>query len=83
MSNTTRGGTSHRLKILHGQLQTLIEMSADESQDCVAFLTQLKAVKSGVNAVIKKVAEESLYKCTHKGKPQEDELKRIIASLVE
>jgi DNA-binding FrmR family transcriptional regulator len=65
-----------RLRNLVGQLEAVIRLR-DSGVACEEQLTQLKAVRAGVSAVMQKVIENELAQCTKAG--QKD---KIVAKLV-
>lgn len=67
-----------RLNIIIGQLNGLKKTLAKGRYDCSAFITQIKATKAGLDAVLEKILEEQLDRClkTTKSKP---EVKKIFS----
>lgn len=67
-----------RLNIIIGQLNGLKKSLANGRYDCSLLITQIKATKSGLDAVLEKVLEEQLDRClkTVKSKP---EVKKIFS----
>ncbi len=66
-----------RINIIIGQLTALKKAIANGKSDCASMITQIKATKSGLDAVMEKVLEEQLDRClkTVKSKP---EVKKIF-----
>ncbi|HNW55762.1 MAG TPA: metal-sensitive transcriptional regulator [bacterium] len=66
-----------RINIIIGQLNALKKAIAGGKADCSSVITQIKATKSGLDAVMEKVLEEQLDRClkTVKSKP---EVKKIL-----
>jgi DNA-binding FrmR family transcriptional regulator len=67
-----------RLNIIIGQLNGLKKTLAKGRYECSALITQIKATKAGLDAVLEKVLEEQLDRClkTAKSKP---EVKKIFS----
>ena len=67
-----------RLNIIIGQLNGLKKTLAKGRYDCYALITQIKATKAGLDAVLEKILEEQLDRClkTTKSKP---EVKKIFS----
>lgn len=66
-----------RINIIIGQLNGLKKTLASGRYECSALITQIKATKSGLDAVMEKVLDEQLDRClkTVKSKP---EVKKIF-----
>jgi DNA-binding FrmR family transcriptional regulator len=52
-----------RINNVIGQLEGAKKMLADERRDCFALLTQLKAAKSGLSALMEKLVGKELDHC--------------------
>lgn len=53
---------SHRLKRIQGQLRAVLRM-LDEEKDCKEVITQLSAIRAGVDRTIGIIAMENLLSC--------------------
>jgi DNA-binding FrmR family transcriptional regulator len=73
--------SEQRLNIIIGQLNGLKKTLAGGHYDCSALITQIKATKAGLDAVLEKTLEEQLDRClkTAKSKP---EVKKIFSQAV-
>jgi DNA-binding FrmR family transcriptional regulator len=75
MANNFFSGTrtpEQRLNIIIGQLNSLKKVISDDRYDCSSLITQIKATKAGLDAVLEKVLSEQLDRClkTAKSKPE-------------
>jgi len=59
-----------RINIIIGQLTALKKAIANGKSDCSSVITQIKATKSGLDAVMEKVLEEQLDRCLKTVKEQ-------------
>ena len=62
MGQTTSNQLKNRLRRVDGQLQGILKM-VDEGRDCQDILTQLAAVRSGVERVMGVVVAENVKQC--------------------
>lgn len=74
-----------QINVLKGQLEGIRKMIENE-EDCTAIITQLKAVKSGLNKASKQIISLKLQDClmaagNKKGKINQKELEEILTSL--
>jgi len=70
-----------RLNIIIGQLNGLKKAIGQSNYECSALITQIKAVKAGLDAVLEKILEEQLDRCLKatKAKP---EVKKIFNQVI-
>ena len=70
-----------RINIIIGQLNGLKKVLAKRQYDCSALITQIKAARSGLDAVLEKILEEQLDRClkTTKSKP---EVKKLFSQII-
>ena len=83
-TNNSLGGSrtpEQRLNIIIGQLNGLKKTISQSNYECSALITQIKAVKAGLDAVLEKILEEQLDRClkTTKAKP---EVKKIFNQVI-
>lgn len=69
-----------RLRNLIGQLEAIVRLH-EQGVACEEQLTQLKAVRAGVNAVMQKVIEGELANCA-KAAEKEKVVAKLVAELV-
>jgi len=71
-----------RINNIIGQLQGVDRM-IDGKKDCLAILTQMKAIKSAISALSYKFIEEEFNSCvTRQPKDKNAQLKKIFKELV-
>lgn len=69
---TTKESLVRSLNIVQGQIGGITKM-IDEEQDCIKILTQMKAIKAGLNRISEDLAKNQLLFCMNKIKPDEKE----------
>jgi len=69
-----------RIRNLVGQLEAVVRMR-DSGVRCDEQLTQLKAVRAGVNAVMQKIIEKELAQCT-KFAEKKQVMAKLFAELI-
>lgn len=62
--------TKSRIKRMEGQLRGILRMM-EEGQDCKDVITQLSAVRSGVDRTIGVIVSENLVNCVKKAEGNE------------
>ena len=67
---------ANRLKRIEGQLRAVRRMM-DEGEDCKSIITQLSAVRSGVDRAIGVVVTENLVQCMQET-PDEGEKNELV-----
>ena len=67
----------NRLKRVEGQVRAVIRMM-EEEQDCKDVITQLSAVRSGVDRTIGVIVAANLVECVRKAEGEDDEADRLI-----
>ncbi len=78
----SRGGVEHRLKIVRGHLERVIEM-VEKGDYCIDILTQSQAVQAALKKVDALILENHLKTCVAdsvKGTPEERD--RAIAEVM-
>lgn len=65
-----------RVQNIIGQLEGILRLRKNKSA-CESILVQLKAVRSGINAVIQKTVEEELSHCAKNEEKQERVIKLL------
>mgnify|MGYP000967570662 CR=1 FL=1 len=70
-----------RLNIIIGQLNGLKKTISQADYDCSALITQIKAVKAGLDAVLEKILEEQLDRCLKATKAR-PEVKKIFNQVI-
>lgn len=55
--------TEQRINNIIGQLEGIKKMSSNKSHDCLAVVTQLKAVRSATASLMDAVIKEEFSKC--------------------
>lgn len=73
---------SQRIKNIVGQLEGVDKMLQAQQPDCLKVLTQLKAARAGVSALMEKYLEAELSGCLCQTKGRDGEqLKKIFAEM--
>ena len=74
--------TQQLINNLAGQLKGINRM-IKENKDCLSVITQLKAVKSGLNTVMNKYMEDNFKDCLKKGvKPREQKrIEKLVSEI--
>lgn len=72
-----------RINNVIGQLEAIKRMIESEETDCFKVLTQMKAAKSGMTAVMQRFIDEQFSSCASYFGTQEDKdkMKKLIAEL--
>ncbi len=68
---------SHRLKRIEGQLRGVLRMM-EEEQDCKEVITQLSAVRSGVDRTIGVIVTNNLMDCVVNAEGDEAQLNTVV-----
>lgn len=63
--------TKSRLKRIEGQMRGILRMM-EEGQDCKDVITQLSAVRSGVDRTIGVIVSENLVSCVREAEGDEE-----------
>ncbi|WP_455660725.1 metal-sensitive transcriptional regulator [Pradoshia sp.] len=71
----------NRLSRIEGQLRGIQRMM-DEGKDCQEVITQLSAVRSGVERTIGVIVSENLVECVRAAEGNEDQVNESIAEAV-
>ena len=71
----------NRLSRMEGQLRGIQRMM-DEGKDCQDVITQLSAVRSGVERAIGLIVSENLVECVRAADGNEDQVNESIAEAV-
>lgn len=69
-----------RINILIGQLESIKKRLADKKTECGALMIQLKAVKSGLSALMEEVLAVE-FECCLKG-GQKEKIKKIFKEII-
>ena len=73
---------SHRLQRIEGQLRAVLRMM-DEEKDCKEVITQLSAIRSGVDRTIGVIATENLLSCIQKAERDEARVNEVVKKAME
>lgn len=73
--------TKSRLKRIEGQIRGILRMM-DEGQDCKDVITQLSAVRSGVDRTIGVIVSENLVTCVRESEGDEEKMNDSIQQAV-
>lgn len=71
----------NRIKRVEGQLRGILKMM-DEGKDCKAVITQLSAVRSGVDRTIALIVSQNLLECVQDANGDEQALNDSIQEAV-
>lgn len=71
----------NRMKRMEGQLRGILKMM-DEGKDCKAVITQLSAVRSGVDRAIGLIVSQNLLECIQEANGDEQALNESIQEAV-
>jgi DNA-binding FrmR family transcriptional regulator len=73
---------TQRINNITGQLAGINKMMAEPTPDCFKVITQLKAIKSAVSALMEKYMESEFECCLNRNNPSEKaQLKKIFAEI--
>ena len=67
----------NRLKRIEGQMRAIIRMM-EEGQDCKEVITQLSAVRSGVDRTIGVIVGTNLVECVRKAEGNQEKMDELI-----
>ena len=73
--------TKSRLKRIEGQMRGILRMM-EEGQDCKDVITQLSAVRSGVDRTIGVIVSENLVSCVREAEGDEEKVNDSIQQAV-
>lgn len=73
--------TKSRLKRIEGQLRGVLRMM-EEGQDCKDVITQLSAVRSGVDRTIGVIVSENLVECVKNADGDEAKMNEMVQEAV-
>ena len=73
---------SHRLKRIKGQLRAVLRMM-EEEKDCKEVITQLSAIRSGVDRTIGVIATENLLSCIQEAERDEARVNEVVKKAME
>lgn len=69
-----------RLNILKGQIEGIKKLICESPDDCFQILTQVKAVKKGMDKVAEKFLREKIKSCVLKKEEiNEDEIDQLLS----
>jgi DNA-binding FrmR family transcriptional regulator len=71
---------TQRINILIGQLESLKTKLADKKPDCTSLVIQLKAVRSGVSALMEEVLSDEMDCCLKNN--NQLKLKKILKEII-
>lgn len=74
--------TKSRLKRIEGQIRGILRMM-EEGQECKDVITQLSAVRSGVDRTIGVIVSENLVTCVRDSEGDEEKMNDSIQQAVE
>lgn len=72
---------ANRIKRMEGQLRGILRMM-EEGKDCKEVITQLSAVRSGVDRVIGVIVSENLVECVQKAEGDQSKMNESIQEAV-
>ncbi|MCR8657167.1 metal-sensitive transcriptional regulator [Paenibacillus endoradicis] len=72
---------TNRLKRLEGQIRGIIRMM-DEGQDCRDVITQLSAVRSGIDRSMGVIVSDNLLECVKQAEGDTDKMNVVIQEAV-
>lgn len=73
---------SHRLKRIEGQLRGVLRM-LEEEKDCKEVITQLSAIRSGVDRTIGVIATENLISCIQEADREDATVNEVVKQAME
>lgn len=73
--------TKSRIKRMEGQLRGILRMM-EEGKDCKEVITQLSAVRSGVERTIGVIVSENLVECVQNAQGDEAKMSELIQEAV-
>jgi DNA-binding FrmR family transcriptional regulator len=73
---------NHRLKRIEGQLRAVLRM-LEEEKDCKEVITQLSAIRSGVDRTIGVIATENLLSCIQEADPEDAKVNEMVKQAME
>lgn len=79
--NSYDDNVKNRMKRMEGQLRGILKMM-DEGKDCKAVITQLSAVRSGVDRAIGLIVSQNLLECIQEADGDEQVLNESIQEAV-
>ena len=79
--NTYDDKLKNRIKRIEGQLRGVLKMM-DEGKDCKEVITQLSAVRSGVDRSIGLIVSQNLLECIQNANGDEEALNNSIQEAV-
>lgn len=79
--NSYDNKVKNRMKRMEGQLRGILKMM-DEGEDCKAIITQLSAVRSGVDRAIGLIVSQNLLECIQEAEGNEQTLNDSIQEAV-
>ena len=79
--NSYDSKVTNRVKRMEGQLRGILRMM-EEGKDCKEVITQLSAVRSGVDRAIGVIVSENLVECVHKAEGDSSKLNESIQDAV-
>ncbi|GEO67943.1 metal-sensitive transcriptional regulator [Levilactobacillus spicheri] len=80
MAQTTATKLKNRLRRTDGQLQGILKM-VDEGRDCQDILTQLAAVRSGVERIMGVVVAENVKQCVDEDQLSDQQQEQLATAL--
>lgn len=72
---------TNRVKRMEGQLRGILKMM-EEGKDCKEVITQLSAVRSGVDRVMGVIVSENLVECVHRAEGDSNKMNESIQEAV-
>lgn len=79
--NSYDNKVKNRMKRMEGQLRGILKMM-EEGEDCKAIITQLSAVRSGVDRAIGLIVSQNLLECIQEAEGDEQALNDSIQEAV-
>lgn len=80
MAQTTATKLKNRLRRTDGQLQGILKM-VDEGRDCQDILTQLAAVRAGVERIMGVVVAENVKQCVDEDQLSDQQQEQLATAL--
>jgi DNA-binding FrmR family transcriptional regulator len=79
--NSYDNNVRNRVKRIEGQLRGIVKMM-EEGKDCKAVITQLSAVRSGVDRTIGLIVSQNLIECIQNANGDEEALNESVQEAV-
>ncbi|HIX42724.1 cytoplasmic protein [Kurthia sp. 3B1D] len=71
----------NRLKRIEGQLRGVLRMM-EEGKDCKEVITQLSAIRSGVDRTIGVIVTDNLLECIRENEGDDDKMNEVVQEAI-